>query len=205
LPRDFVHRDPALYTSTKAHLLTLTNNCHNNAKMSSAPPAKNHQIDARAPVTPEEMSQALAVEVFDREGKTTTLGELVKGKRTALVFIRHFCKTINATYFDATQVLTRPGCVNCHGYVRYLSASMPPSSLPQNTQRKSGSTKHPSRNSYPKFSSSAAAPTSPSTPSSPHPHQNTPSTLTRRTGCTPSSSLYGRCRKAKPASKRRTI
>jgi hypothetical protein len=47
---------------------------------------------ARKPPTAEELSEALKVEVYDREGKTTPLGELVKGQRTVLVFTRHFCK-----------------------------------------------------------------------------------------------------------------
>jgi hypothetical protein len=48
--------------------------------------------DARTPATREELSRALDVEVYDREGKTKTLGDLVKGQRTLLVFTRHFCK-----------------------------------------------------------------------------------------------------------------
>jgi hypothetical protein len=42
--------------------------------------------------TPEELAQALEVEVYDREGKSTPLGELTKGKRTALVFVRNWCE-----------------------------------------------------------------------------------------------------------------
>jgi hypothetical protein len=60
--------------------------------MASHPPKANDDVDARAPVSPEELSQALAVEVYDRAGKTIQLGELIKGKRTALIFVRHFCK-----------------------------------------------------------------------------------------------------------------
>ncbi|KAI4947466.1 hypothetical protein J4E91_006820 [Alternaria rosae] len=44
----------------------------------------------RKPPTAEELSEALKVDVYDREGKTKTLGELVKGQRTVLVFTRHF-------------------------------------------------------------------------------------------------------------------
>ena len=49
--------------------------------------------DARTPPTPEELSEAVGVEVYDREGKTVALGDLVKGKRSILVFTRHFCKS----------------------------------------------------------------------------------------------------------------
>lgn len=50
----------------------------------------------RSPPTAEELSDAFKVEVYDREGKTHALGELVKGKRTVLIFIRHFCKSRRA-------------------------------------------------------------------------------------------------------------
>ena len=39
-----------------------------------------------------ELSEALKIDVYDREGKTKALGDLVRGQRTVLVFIRHFCK-----------------------------------------------------------------------------------------------------------------
>ena len=42
--------------------------------------------------TAEELSEALKIDVYDREGKTKALGDLVRGQRTVLVFIRHFCK-----------------------------------------------------------------------------------------------------------------
>lgn len=31
------------------------------------------------------------MKVYDRDGATHQLGELVRGKRSALIFIRHFC------------------------------------------------------------------------------------------------------------------
>jgi hypothetical protein len=46
----------------------------------------------RKPPTAEELSEAFKIDVYDREGKTKTLGELAKGQRTVLLFIRHFCK-----------------------------------------------------------------------------------------------------------------
>lgn len=52
--------------------------------------------DPHTPLTPDELSQALKVDVYDQEGNTKALGELVAGKRTALIFIRHFCKSSSA-------------------------------------------------------------------------------------------------------------
>jgi hypothetical protein len=48
--------------------------------------------DPFALLTSDELSQALKVEVYDEDGKTSTLRELTKGRRTVLVFTRHFCK-----------------------------------------------------------------------------------------------------------------
>jgi hypothetical protein len=53
--------------------------------------SNSDKSEARALPTPDELARALDVEVFDRNGKTTPLRELSKGKRTALVFIRNFC------------------------------------------------------------------------------------------------------------------
>lgn len=59
----------------------------------AAPPTSDAAAsDPQAPLTADELAEALKVEVFDRDGKAATLEELVKGKRTALIFIRHFCK-----------------------------------------------------------------------------------------------------------------
>jgi hypothetical protein len=55
--------------------------------------AEPSDVDSpRNPPTAEELSEALKIDVYDREGKTKSLGELIKGQRTVLVFIRHFCK-----------------------------------------------------------------------------------------------------------------
>ncbi|KAI2486204.1 AhpC-TSA-2 domain containing protein [Pyrenophora tritici-repentis] len=72
--------------------------------------------NAHTAPTPDELTQALKVEVYDHEGKTKTLGELAQGKRTVLVFTRHFW------------------CLNCQAYVRCISKSILPSNLPPNTQ-----------------------------------------------------------------------
>jgi hypothetical protein len=47
--------------------------------------------DAHAPPTPDELHEALDVTVYDREGKTHTLGALTKDKRSVLIFTRHYC------------------------------------------------------------------------------------------------------------------
>lgn len=52
----------------------------------------------RSPPSAEELSDAFKIEVYDHEGKTHALGELVKGKRSVLIFIRHFCKFTYASY-----------------------------------------------------------------------------------------------------------
>ncbi|KAH7385590.1 hypothetical protein DE146DRAFT_667620 [Phaeosphaeria sp. MPI-PUGE-AT-0046c] len=72
-------------------------------------------LEPHTPLTTDELSEALKVDVYDQEGRTKTLGELVDGKRTALVFIRHFW------------------CLNCQAYVRCLSEAIPPSKLPPNS------------------------------------------------------------------------
>jgi hypothetical protein len=60
--------------------------------MAAAQPAPSSSSDAFTPLTRDELSEAQKIEVYDREGKTQTLGELIKGKRSLLIFTRHFCK-----------------------------------------------------------------------------------------------------------------
>ncbi|EUC48344.1 hypothetical protein COCMIDRAFT_87545 [Bipolaris oryzae ATCC 44560] len=75
--------------------------------------------DAPSPTslpTAAELSEALKIEVYDREGKTHALGDLVRGKRSVLIFTRHFW------------------CLNCQAYLRCISESIPPSDLPPSTQ-----------------------------------------------------------------------
>jgi peroxiredoxin len=84
--------------------------------MAAAQPASSSSSDASTPLTRDELSEAQKIEVYDREGKTQTLGELMKGKRSLLIFTRHFW------------------CLNCQAYVRCISKSIPPSNLPANTQ-----------------------------------------------------------------------
>jgi hypothetical protein len=51
--------------------------------------------EAHKLLSPDELAQALKIDVFDNEGKTHVLGDLTKGRRTALIFTRHFCKSIS--------------------------------------------------------------------------------------------------------------
>lgn len=38
------------------------------------------------------LQQALRIGVFDHKGVQTPLGDLVEGKRSVLIFTRHFCR-----------------------------------------------------------------------------------------------------------------
>ena len=58
-----------------------------------APTSTGADTSAHSPLTADELAQALKVEVYDREGKTKALCELTEGKRTILIFTRHFCKS----------------------------------------------------------------------------------------------------------------
>ncbi|KAJ8119070.1 hypothetical protein OPT61_g56 [Boeremia exigua] len=65
---------------------------------------------ARAVPTPDELTEALRVEVYDHNGNKQALGDLIEAKRSVLIFTRHFC-----------------------------TEQIPPSSLPSNTQIGNGS------------------------------------------------------------------
>lgn len=67
--------------------------------MAAAAPESADVTGARKLPTADELSEALKVDVYDREGKTKTLGELVKGQRTVLVFTRHFCECCSTAGF----------------------------------------------------------------------------------------------------------
>lgn len=41
--------------------------------------------------TTQELEEAYHVELLDSDGSKHTFGELVKGKKVAVIFIRHFC------------------------------------------------------------------------------------------------------------------
>ena len=77
-----------------ANTVTDTHEKVDTCKMAAHPPtsADGDAAGAHTPPTVDELAQALKVEVYDREGKTKTLGELVQGTRSVLLFTRHFCK-----------------------------------------------------------------------------------------------------------------
>lgn len=47
---------------------------------------------AREIPTSEELKEAFAVEVYDHSGDKKRLGDLIEGKRSILIFTRHFCE-----------------------------------------------------------------------------------------------------------------
>lgn len=59
--------------------------------MSSADAIKSDVLGARVLPTPDEVQEALKVEVFDRVGEQRPLGDIIEGKRSVLIFTRHFC------------------------------------------------------------------------------------------------------------------
>ena len=60
----------------------------------ASPAVESHSTsDPQSPSTAAELSEALKVEVYDREGKTHILGDLVKGQKSVLIFTRHFCES----------------------------------------------------------------------------------------------------------------
>ncbi|WWC85376.1 uncharacterized protein L201_000239 [Kwoniella dendrophila CBS 6074] len=71
--------------------------------------------ESSTPLTSEELDQAYQAEILDKDGKKQTLGDLIKGKRVVLIFIRHFW------------------CTNCQAYTYQFGRSIPPSSLPEGT------------------------------------------------------------------------
>lgn len=45
----------------------------------------------------QQVKEALAVEIFDKDGQKHILGDLTKGKKTAVLFVRHFCGFFQAS------------------------------------------------------------------------------------------------------------
>ncbi|KAF3031549.1 hypothetical protein E8E12_001673 [Didymella heteroderae] len=84
--------------------------------MSSADTKTADASGARILPTSDELRNAFNVEVYDRSGKKRPLRDIIDGKRSVLIFTRHFW------------------CLNCQAYVRIISEKIPPSSLPANTQ-----------------------------------------------------------------------
>ncbi|KAH8701330.1 hypothetical protein GQ44DRAFT_831937 [Phaeosphaeriaceae sp. PMI808] len=84
--------------------------------MASSSSVSPDHSGAKTLLTPDEVAQVLSIEVLDREGKAAPLGDLAKGKRTVLIFTRHFW------------------CTNCQLYVKAIAEAVPRSSLPSDTQ-----------------------------------------------------------------------
>ncbi|KAF1931337.1 uncharacterized protein M421DRAFT_56769 [Didymella exigua CBS 183.55] len=77
---------------------------------------KQDASGARTPPTSNELQEAFGIEVYDRDGERRPLGDIIRGKRSILIFTRHFW------------------CLNCQVYVRIISEKIPPSILPADTQ-----------------------------------------------------------------------
>lgn len=59
--------------------------------MSSAAADESGGSVARVLPTSDELREALKIEVFDRVGAERALGDIIEGKRSVLIFTRHFC------------------------------------------------------------------------------------------------------------------
>ena len=70
------------------HLVVLV---HSATEMGSRKTNSQDVSVAQAPPTFDELQEAFSVEVFDRAGVKKTLGDIINGKRSILIFTRHFC------------------------------------------------------------------------------------------------------------------
>jgi hypothetical protein len=95
-PRDCFHPAITNQTATRQHTKPglRRKRKEKQRSMASSNIKSSDAHGARTLPTADELSQAFAVEVYDGEGKTKKLGELVQGQKSILVFIRHFCKFI---------------------------------------------------------------------------------------------------------------
>jgi hypothetical protein len=98
-----------LHTSTYAVRTGITDR-HATSTMASSHTDQVILDGAREVPTSEELKEVFAVEVYDRAGDKKRLGDLIEGKRSILIFTRHFCEP--AQDYKSTG-LTRKGCVNC--------------------------------------------------------------------------------------------
>jgi hypothetical protein len=57
--------------------------------MSTTNPSSSHIANVRP--TAEQLNAASKIELRGKDGQTTTFGAVTRGKRTVVVFIRHFC------------------------------------------------------------------------------------------------------------------
>lgn len=59
--------------------------------MSSTDASRPDSLGANALLTSDELNYACQIEVYDHTGNKVALGDLVKEKRSVLIFTRHFC------------------------------------------------------------------------------------------------------------------
>ena len=60
-----------------------------------------------APLSPDAIEQALNAQVVDKEGRSHQFGDLVQGRRTAVVFVRHWCE--HTTFFSRDSMRVGTG------------------------------------------------------------------------------------------------
>lgn len=60
--------------------------------MTPVPEDQETQNRSKSPPTADELKAACATEVYDHVGNKIILGDLIQGKRSVLIFTRHFCK-----------------------------------------------------------------------------------------------------------------
>ncbi|KAJ4339366.1 hypothetical protein N0V87_003303 [Didymella glomerata] len=100
--------------------------------MSSADADKSDQPGARVLPSSDELQEALQVEVHDRVGEKRPLGDIIEGKRSVLIFTRHFFLIISNgsyqpidTYAKTTSsaypIYTDPTC-RLHKILKFKSA-----------------------------------------------------------------------------------
>jgi hypothetical protein len=77
---------------TSYTVCTDTTHRHVTSTMASSHNEQATLDGARDTPTSEELKEAFAVEVYDRVGAKKRLGDLIEGKRSILIFTRHFCE-----------------------------------------------------------------------------------------------------------------
>jgi len=84
--------------------------------MSEKPsPSSKAKMDPNAPLTPAQLEAARKAQILDKDGKKHSFGEVIEGRRVAVVFVRHWWCTI------------------CRTYIAQLSSLVPPQNLPEGT------------------------------------------------------------------------
>lgn len=102
-------------------------------------------------LSPEVLVSLKNAELFDQDGQRYTWSDLTQGKRVVVIFIRHFCESLQTLHTgrettrrdSRVQILhiavptlltkSHVGCLNCKTYLKLLADQIPPSELPQGT------------------------------------------------------------------------